>query len=200
MSFQRWHVSVSVIDSTSPLSRETRSAQHSRPRRGGGAGGGGTSSCRPGDDMRAISPSTARPPSPARPALPNTGNAVAGEGPGVGEHQVVVPAMTCERFRHRQRDPSSALWAPSPGGGRHRWRSIRLGGEVVRSERPWRLQAQALKGLSTLALGSHRRWIPRVEKQHHVPPLPRDPLRPTQPTPPRGRGRGWGNIKLSSRR
>jgi hypothetical protein len=61
LSFQRWHVSVSVIDSTSPLSRETRSAQHSRPRRGGGAGGGGTSSCRPGDDMRTVSPSTTRP-------------------------------------------------------------------------------------------------------------------------------------------
>jgi len=90
LSFGRWHANGFAIDSASPLSRETRSAKHSRHRRGGGAGGGGTSSCRPGDDMRAVSRSTSRPPSPARPAPPNTDDIVAGEGPGVGEHQVVV--------------------------------------------------------------------------------------------------------------
>ena len=139
MSVGRCDASVSVIDITSPLSRRTRSAQHSRHRRGGGARGGGTTSCRPGDGTRTVSRSTARPPSPARPAPPNTADTVAGEGPGVGEHQVVVPVMTCERFRHRQRVPSSALRAPSPGGGRLRWRSIRWGGIAERGLTTWLL-------------------------------------------------------------
>jgi hypothetical protein len=47
--------------------------------------------------------------------------------------------------------------------------------------------------VSTMAGKRLRRW-PRVS------PLPRDPLRPTQTTSSRGRGRGWGNIELLSRR
>jgi hypothetical protein len=47
--------------------------------------------------------------------------------------------------------------------------------------------------VSTMAGKRLRRW-PRVS------PLPRDPLRPTQTTASRGRGRGWGNIELLSRR
>jgi hypothetical protein len=86
----------------------------------GSCGGAGCSGGRFDGDLRTTSPLAARPPSPARPAVPNTIDPVAGEGPGVGEHRVVVPAMGCEGLRHWQRDPSSALWAPSPGGGRIR--------------------------------------------------------------------------------
>ena len=86
----------------------------------GSCGGVGCSGCRFDGEMRTSSPLAARLPSPARPAVPNTSDLVAGEGPGVGEHRVVVPAMGCEGLRHWQRDPSSALWAPSPGGGRIR--------------------------------------------------------------------------------
>jgi hypothetical protein len=61
LSFGRWHANGFAIGRASPLSRETRSAQHSRHRRGGGAGGGGTWCCRPGDDMRTSSPLATRP-------------------------------------------------------------------------------------------------------------------------------------------
>ena len=113
--------------------RDQRGGRENEPVPGAMAVGGGVGSCggvgcsvrRCDDGRRTSSPLAARLPSPARPAVPNTSDLVAGEGPGVGEHRVVVPAMGCEGLRHWQRDPSSALWAPSPGGGRHRWLSIR---------------------------------------------------------------------------
>jgi len=131
----------SQIPDPSPLSRETRSAQHSRHRRGGGAGGGGTSSCRSGDGTRTVSRSTARPPSPARPAPPNTVDTVAGEGPGVGEHQVVVPVMTCERFRDRHhvpplpRDPLRPTQTTLSRGRGRGWGNIRLSFSAMACER-----------------------------------------------------------------
>jgi hypothetical protein len=57
----------------------------------GSCGGAGCSGGRFDGDLRTTSPLAARPPSPARPAVPNTSDIVAGEGPGVGEHRVVVP-------------------------------------------------------------------------------------------------------------
>jgi hypothetical protein len=116
----------------------------------------------------------------------------------VGEQQVVVRQWHANNFAKKphvpplpRNQPRPAQPTPSRGRGRG-WGNNKLSFR--------RSQAQALKGLSILALGSHRRWIPRVPKKNHVPPLPRNQLRQAQTTPSRGRGRGWGKIKLSSRR
>jgi len=72
------------------------------------------------------------------------------------------------------------------------------GGKMSQSPGLWRLRAEwvpvGARGgrfvVATMA-GERLRHRPRVS------PLPRDPLRPTQTTSSRGRGRGWGNIELS---
>ena len=72
------------------------------------------------------------------------------------------------------------------------------GGKMSQSPGLWRMGAEwvpvgargARVVVSTVICERLRRW-PRV------PPLPRDPLCPTQSTPSRGRGRGWENIELS---
>ena len=61
MLFRRRSANEFAVGRASPLSRATRFAQHKRHRRGGGAGGGGTSSCRPREGTRTVSPSTTRP-------------------------------------------------------------------------------------------------------------------------------------------
>ena len=85
------------------------------------------------------------------------------------------------------------------GWGRVRWigRWCEVGGKMSQSPGLLRMGAEwvpvgAWGGrvvVSTMAGKRLRRW-PRVS------PLPRDPLCPTQSTPSRGRGRGWGNIEL----
>ena len=115
----------------------------------GSCGGVGWSGGRFDDGRQTSSPLAARLPSPARPASPNTNDIVAGEGPGVGEHRVVVPARARERFRHRQRDPSSALRAPcifqkgsktaSPPRSRLCWGGGRIGEGTSRLDRLWAL-------------------------------------------------------------
>jgi hypothetical protein len=84
----------------------------------------------------------------------------------VDGHSVGLPFRLNRRSRalaiDRAACPSSALWAPSPRGGRIRWLSIRWGGPNVGSY------------ASVYAIG-------------HRPPLPREPRCPTSKTTSRVR-------------
>jgi hypothetical protein len=53
---------------------------------------------------------------------------------------------------------------------------------------------QSLKGISNIAQGWHLGAYPGSTIQTNLPPLSRNQPRQTPKTPPRGRGRGWGNI------
>jgi hypothetical protein len=76
-----------------------------------------------------------RPPSPARPTPPNTTSIVAGEGPGVGEHQVAVPQKAIDIPTQQSpmsgvsqanvwREPHGGRVASAPAGGTQRGSSI----------------------------------------------------------------------------
>ena len=150
------------------------------------------------------------PPSPAQPASSNSTNPVAGEGPGVREqqltpsprklpslrtHQLAPPvpdsttAQLTQIFPYRYRKPSvpNPLRFPRTGSKNHRHQ---LPSNLPQSKAHQPTQAQALKGLSILARGSHRRWIPRVAKQHQFLPSPARPAPPNTPNPVAGEGPG----------
>ena len=165
-----------------------------------------------------------RPPSPARAALANRTNTVAGEGSGVGGHRVVVRSLACDRHQPQtpERRRGASTWSTACPPSSHAVRAD------ARSERPRSRTDRRPRGTSVVSFdraqerdakrcvdavqmrepapadrwrGSHRMGRRRTRRTPSssrpsatVPPLPREPLCPTRTSLSRGRGGGGGTT------